>query len=457
MAPLGNGNKRHLQNDTTDVSDAAQMNPAPTSLFLPAILGYVLKGYPRISETFISNEILLLEKLGFTMHLFSMRRPRESFSHPSVAEIKAQVNYLPTELLADFRKLLLPTIFLAAKRPKEFHVALRMASDGITKGQELATLKHLLQACHLTNSHLLPGTGIAQLHGHFAHSPTSVTMFASALSNIPFSFTAHAKDIYTSDKEKLRRKIARARFVVTCTKHNKEYLQAVAGDCRTPIYCIYHGIDLDLFRNGAAEDRQDDSFQLLTVARITEKKGLPTIYRALALLRDKGIRFRHTLIGDGDDRESVLELIRTLGLDGHCRWLGTQTHEEVLHQFKQSDLFVLGCEIAKNGDRDGIPNVLVESLAMGVPALSTHVSAIPELLIDGETGLTVPPSEPEAMAVAMQRILFDDKLRQRLKERGRNYVKAHFDNSHSTRELAEIFQRHNPLFSCCPSSCGSLP
>jgi glycosyltransferase involved in cell wall biosynthesis len=457
MATLGNGRKQHLQNNPTGVSDISSMSPAPTSPPSPAILGYVLKGYPRISETFISNEILLLEKLGFSMRLFSMRRPRESFSHPSVAEIRARVDYLPTELLADFPRLLIPAIFLAAKRPKEFRAALRMASEGIAKGQELATLKHLLQACHLTNSHLLPGTGIAQLHGHFAHSPTSVTMFASALSNIPFSFTAHAKDIYTSDKAKLRRKIARARFVVTCTNHNKEYLQAIAGDCPTPIYCIYHGIDLDLFRNGASENRAGNDFQLLTVARITEKKGLPTIYRALALLRDKGIRFHHTLIGDGDDRESVLELIRTLELDGHCRWLGTQTHEEVLHQFKRSDLFVLGCEIAKNGDRDGIPNVLVESLAMGVPALSTHVSAIPELLINGKTGLTVPPSEPEAMAAAMQRILFDDELRQRLKEGGSRYVKAHFDNNRSTRELAEIFRRHNPLFNSCPSTCGSLP
>lgn len=412
--------------------------------FSPAVLGYILKGYPRISETFISNEILLLEKLGFSMRLFSMRQPRESFSHPSVKKIKARVDYLPTELLIDFPRLLLPAIFLSAKKPKEFLAALRTAGEGITKGKELATLKHLLQACYLTNTHLQGDNSIVQLHGHFAHSPTSVAMFASCLSNIPFSFTAHAKDIYTSDKEKLRRKIARAGFVVTCTKHNKEYLQAIAGECPTPIYCIYHGIDLNLFQNGLSRDLPREDYEILTVARITEKKGLPTIYRALALLRDKGIRFRHTLIGDGDDREKVLALIHSLGLDDSCRCLGTQTHAEVLHHFKQSDLFVLGCEIAKNGDRDGIPNVLVESLAMGVPALSTHVSAVPEILLDGETGLTVPPSEPEAMAAAMQRILSDGALREHLKEGGRKIVRAHFDNHHSTEELAEIFRIHNP-------------
>jgi glycosyltransferase involved in cell wall biosynthesis len=150
------------------------------------------------------------------------------------------------------------------------------------------------------------------------------------------------------------------------------------------------------------------------------------------------------LIGDGDDREKVLALIHSLALEDSCRCLGTQTHAEVLQHFKQSDLFVLGCEIAKNGDRDGIPNVLVESLAMGVPALSTHVSAVPEILIDGETGLTVAPSEPAAMAAAMQRILSDGALREHLKEGGKKIVMAHFDNHHSTEELAEIFRTHNP-------------
>lgn len=413
------------------------------------VLGYILKGYPRISETFISNEIRLLEKLGFSLHLFSMRQPRESFSHASVKEIKARVDYLPTELLVDFPRLLPPTVMLAGKRPQTFLAALRTAREGATRGQELATLKHLMQAAYLTNSFLLPNPEIVHLHGHFAHSPTSVTLFTALLAGLPFSFTAHAKDIYTSDPEKLRRKISKAAFVVTCTRHNLEYLQEISGDSRTPLYCVYHGIDLALFQNGAdrGQDRHagEDEFRLLTVARITEKKGLPTVYRALALLRDKGIRFRHTLIGDGEDREKIRTLIGDLALDGHCRCLGTQTHTEVLRHFQESDLFVLGCEIAGNGDRDGIPNVLVESLAMGVPALSPHISAIPEILINGKTGLTIPPSDPEAMAAAMERLLVDRTLRERLRQGGRRYVQEHFDSSGSVRELAGIFRRHNPL------------
>lgn len=413
--------------------------PTPT-------LAYILKGYPRISETFISNEILLLEKMGFTMRLFPMRQPRESFCHASVKEIQAQVDYLPTELLLDFHRLLRPNIFLATKKPKQFKETLRTAAEGVSKGKELATLKHLLQAGYLTNNHLERDNNIAQLHGHFAHSPTSVTMFASLLSGIPFSFTAHAKDIYTSDKEKIRKKIAHAQFVVTCTRHNKEYLQTIAGNCPTPIHCIYHGIDLNLFRQTALRPVTHNPYKILTVARMTQKKGLPTIYKALARLQQKGIQFQHTLIGDGDDREKILALISSLGLEGQCRWIGTQTHEEVLVHFKASDLFVLGCEIAENGDRDGIPNVLVESLAMGVPALSPNVSAIPEILIDGKTGMTVPPSQPEYLEKAMLRMLTDEKLRRRLIAGGQQRVKENFDNSQWIEKLAEIFREHNEIF-----------
>lgn len=409
-------------------------------------LGYILKGYPRISETFISNEILLLEEMGFTMRLFPMRQPRESFSHASVKKIRARVDYLPTELFADFFHLLRPNIFLAAKKPGKFKKTLATAARGISKGKELATLKHLLQAGYLTNHHLEKDQSIAQLHGHFAHSPTSVTMFASLLSDVPFSFTAHAKDIYTSDQEKLRKKITQARFVVTCTRHNAEYLQTIAGNCPTPIYCIYHGIDLNLFQQTVAEAEAHEPYTILTVARMTQKKGLPTIYQALAGLRQKGIRFRHTLIGDGDDRESILALIASLELTDHCRWIGTQTHDEVLRHFKTSDLFVLGCEIAENGDRDGIPNVLVESLAMGVPALSTTVSAIPEILIDGKTGMTVPPSSPKQLEKAMLRILTDQRLRQQLIAGGQELVQNQFDNSRWIKELAGIFRQHNESF-----------
>lgn len=407
----------------------------------PPTLAYILKGYPRISETFISNEILLLETLGFRMHLFPMRHPRESFCHDSVKQIQAQVDYLPTELLSEFYRLLLPNIFLAVKRPALFRQGLQLANIRFKRTGKLATCKHLFQAGFLCNNHLLKNTTISHLHGHFAHSPTSVTMFASLLSGIPFSFTAHAKDIYTSNPNQLREKIKLAEFVVTCTDYNRKYLEKIADGLNTPVHCIYHGIDLKLFSPQTDHKTCSPPYTLMTVARMTEKKGLPTLYRALKILKDKGITFTHTLIGDGDDREAILQLIKDLGLDDHCHWLGTRTHKEVLRQFEQSDLFVLACEIAKNGDRDGIPNVLVESLAMQVPAISTTVSAVPEILVNGTSGITIDSGNAESMATAIEETLTNNQLRETVIKGGIKHTRQNFDNHSLVGQLGAIFTK----------------
>jgi glycosyltransferase involved in cell wall biosynthesis len=286
---------------------------------------------------------------------------------------------------------------------------------------------------------LLPGSGVVHWHAHFAHSPTSVALFASVLSGLPFSFTAHAKDIYTSHPDQLREKLDSAVFVTTCTRHNQHYLEALSERRGTDVSCIYHGIDLSLFCNDLVKVETEPPYQLLTVARVTPKKGLPTIYRALKNLADQGIDFRHVLIGDGDDRQTVLDLLKELALQDRCSWLGSLPHETVLQHFSSSDLFVLGSEIAADGDRDGIPNVLVESLAMGVPAVATNVSAIPEILIDGETGLTVEQKDSEALAKAMVRLLTDSELRSRVIENGKRLVAEQFDNSRLIVNLARLF------------------
>ncbi len=408
-------------------------------------LAYILKGYPRISETFISNEILLLERLGFKMHLFPMRRPREYFCHDSVKQIQAAVDYLPTELLLDLPRLIAPNILCSVKNPGVYRSALKLACRRFQRTRKIATFKHLFQGGYLAEKHLTKNPAIIHLHGHFAHSPTSVTMFAAHLSGLPFSFTAHAKDIYTSNPDQLREKIAHAEFVATCTRYNKHYLETINDAGSTPIHCIYHGIDIALFNHTTAKKECKPPYQLLTVARMTEKKGLPTVYRALKILADRHIPFKHYLIGDGDDRDQILQQIRALDLEDHCSWLGTRTHAEVIDFFNRSDVFVLGCEVAKNGDRDGIPNVLVESLAMGVPAVSTNVSALPEILIEGKTGITVEPRDTHAFADAIVNLLTDNQLRKTVRQGGKELVQNYFNNKKLITSLAAIFSSRHPL------------
>jgi glycosyltransferase involved in cell wall biosynthesis len=405
------------------------------------VLGMILKGYPRISETFISNEILLLEKRGFAIHLFSMRQPREDFTHASVNEIRARVDYLPETLLKPLPRLLYHNLILAFKQPGIYAAALKTAWRRFLRTYKSATIKHLLQAGYLAQR-LLPASGVTHLHAHFAHSPTSVAMFTSQLTGLPFSFTAHAKDIYTSDPRQLREKIELSRFVITCTEYNRRHLLKISDGHPTRIHRIYHGIDIDLF-SGKCEQQNNPvhPYRILTIARLTAKKGLPTVYKALKILADNGVSFEHTLIGDGEDRESILELIGKLELSSMTRWLGTQPHHVVLEHYRDSDLFVLGCEVATNGDRDGIPNVLVESMAMGVPVVATDVSAIPELVQDGETGLLVSAGRPGKLAEAMRRMLTDTELRHRVIPAACQAAAEGFDNRRLIQDLANVYQK----------------
>lgn len=407
------------------------------------VLGMILKGYPRISETFISNEILLLEKQGFNIRLFSMRQPREAFCHESVKRIRARVDYLPEELLRPLPVFLRHNFRLAVRQPGNYLKALRIAFRRFMRTRKSATLKHLLQAGYLVDA-LLPGSGVTHLHAHFAHSPTSVAFFAARLSGLPFSFTAHAKDIYTSDPRQLAEKIGMARFVLTCTEYNRRYLNRLRQGASTPVSRVYHGIDLDLFT--AREGKSPEApYKIITVARITAKKGLPTVYHALRYLKDRGVDFRHTLIGDGEDRERIPQLIRTLELEQEARWLGTLPHHEVLMHYRASDLFVLGCEVLANGDRDGIPNVLVESMATGVPVVATRISAIPELVRDGETGRLVASKDPRELADAMYAMLTDTALRNRIVPQALQRVRSEFDNTRLIHEIASVYQRYGIL------------
>ena len=400
----------------------------------------VLKGYPRISETFISNEILLLESLGFKIHIISMRHPREPFTHASVKNIQASVDYLPSTIQGNLFTLCGHNFLLAVKRPVIYFKAVKKAVVRWMRTRKSATLKHLLQAGYLVHK-ILPGKNIVHFQAHFAHSPTSVAFFSSLLSDVPFSFFAHAKDIYTSDKRQLKEKINMARFVVTCTKFNKAYLSELAGNTQTPVFCVYHGINLDYFSSKEREIKCKPPYQIITVARMTRKKGLENVYQALAVMRDKGIEFKHTLIGEGDDHSKIVALIKQLKLENLTQLCGTLTHEQVIDHYASSDLFVLGCLIADNGDRDGIPNVMAESMAMNLPVVATNVSGIPEFLEDRVTGLMVEQKDPMALANAMETLLTDNNLRQKVTLEAKKRITRDFNNKKLIIDLAGIYSK----------------
>lgn len=406
------------------------------------VLVMVLKGYPRISETFISNEILRLEELGLTVRIVSMRRPRESFTHASVRRIRADVVYLPERLLsARLPALVAANVRAALAHPLGYARAVAvLGAHFLRRAPGLATVKHLLQAGYLVRFALRPGER-AHLHAHFAHSPTSVAQFAALISGLPVSFTGHAKDVWTQDPKRLAEKIGRSAFVVTCTEANRRYLTSLSPN-GTPIFAVYHGIDLSLFRPPAGRPAPQPPYRLLSVARLTAKKGLDTVLDALGCLAAAGVDFTYDLVGEGEERAALADRMDRLGLARRVRFHGALPHERVLDFYRRADAFVLGCRVLDNGDRDGVPNVLVEAMAMGVPVAVTDVSALPELARNEVTALTCPADDPAALARNLERLLTDRPLRERLTAAAREAVVRDFDNAANIRRLAAIFGRY---------------
>lgn len=416
-------------------------------------LGMLLKGYPRLSETFVLNELKLLEEMGIPLCIISMRPPRESVHHPCVASIQAPVHYLPEHFFRNLHIFLWHGLLTALARPRRFARAfLHMLGRLPGSSSRVATVKHLFQAAVLART-VCRRHELARVHAHFAHSPTSVAQHLSLLTGIPFSFTAHAKDIYTQRPERLKDKIAAAEFVVTCTRHNQAHLRRILPE--KPIHCVHHGIDLSLFHPNGRPVASRPPYVLLTVARFVEKKGLPTVLAALALLRDQGLAFRHVLVGDGPRRKDVLALIDKLRLTDRVELVGAVARDRVLELFAQADCFVLGCQIGKDGDRDGIPNVLAEAMAMGVPVAATDVSAIPELVEHDVSGLLAPCQDPATLAAHIRRCCEDQAFRARCVPAARARVEAMFDFRRCILDLVALHEAAGVPRLASPAGAGT--
>lgn len=419
-------------------------------------IGYILKGFARTSETFISNEIHLLEEAGVRISIFSFKKLEGQQRHGVSQRIKAHVTYLPeptpfekTRLLAWIRRN--AAIFrdshvdLLKRRPGAYlgtilavlAMSLRYAGDSF-KSTLRSFLKEFFQAGFIADEALKSGR-IKHLHAHFCHTATTVAMLASRLSGLPFSFTAHAKDIYRSDMnpgDLLSRKLRAAKFAVTCTKANSAYLGKLAD---VELHTIYHGIDLKLFAPAEERTAQDPPL-ILAVGRFVEKKGFVHLVEACRRLKDEGVNFRCRIIGGfAEYAERVQESIDRLDLKDTVSLHHAVTQEELKKIYETASLFVLPCVITDDGDRDGIPNVMVEALAMGVPVISTNISGIPELIGDRETGLLVPPRDPQTLARAIRELIENPKLGDELSRKGQEFVKREFDAKRNILALKKLF------------------
>jgi glycosyltransferase involved in cell wall biosynthesis len=402
-------------------------------------LAYLLKRFPRLSETFILHEILALEHQGIDLRLYSILEPAEEVIHRDVSRVRARITYFPagSKALVDVVR---NHLSLLQRTPRRY---LSVVAYITRKRRSVAALKHFARAGWLAAE--LEREGVTHLHAHFAHGPASVAHFVSLLTGMPYSFTAHAKDIYTSPPDLLAVKMRAARFVVTCTGFNVEYLNSLTSDLPSEhVRRIYHGVDLSKFRPrtemGAVQNPQDTAI-VLAVGRLVEKKGFSYLIAAFGRLIEQGVNAKLLIVGSGPDRDSLYRRVRELELSDKVTFLGARTQDEVIDIYRQATVLALPCIVTENGDRDGIPNVLVEAMRMGVPVISTSISGIPELVRDGESGVLVPPRDDEALARGIARLLADSNLRLRMSQAAMQRVCDEFDLSVNAEHLANLFRR----------------
>ncbi len=403
-----------------------------------AAVAFVLKGYPRLSETFIAQEIRGLEERGLDIRLISLRRPTDHHVHPVHREISAPVNYLPEYLYRAPARVWRG--WRAGRRLLGYGAARRTWLRDLARDPTPNRVRRFGQALVLARE--LPAD-VGWIHAHFLHTPASVARYAALMLGLPWSCSAHAKDVWTTPAWEKAEKLADCRWLVTCSRTNREHLAHLAPIGRH-VDLVYHGLDEGRFpppeSRRPPRDGSDagDPVVLLSVGRAVVKKGYDDLLDALGRL-PATVHWRLVHIGGGPLARRLKRRARRDGLAGRITWMGPQPQEAVLAQYRAADAFVLACRIADDGDRDGLPNVLMEAQSQGLACLSTAVSAIPELIVTDETGVLVAPGDEVALAAALARLIADAGLRQRLGAAGMERVRTAFSFEDGIDRLARRF------------------
>ena len=381
--------------------------PEPTQE--PLRVAYILKMFPRLSETFILNEILELEAQGVEVTIISLMYPNDGRFHGRLGGLKARIETFtrdkPEEFWTQSRAEGRPCpefakwegVYEYAHKwafPKDVEITLRSVAIA-TRLQEL---------------------GVQHIHAHFATISTRVAAMVNMLTGIPFSFTSHAKDIFreTVDRELYKDLVDRSAFNITVSDFNRRFiLDHTPGVDADKVVRLYNGIDLDFFhpdrtsRSRHASETQDET-HIVSVGRLVPKKGFDYLLQALRQWKDQGRPFRCTIVGDGEDREKLLALRRQLGLEDTVEFAGALSQESVLELCGQATMMVLACVPDELNNMDALPTTLLEALALDLPIVSTTLTGVPEI-VGEEAGIVVEPGNAEALAHGMLQV--DDRIR----------------------------------------------
>lgn len=375
-------------------------------------LAVVVKGWPRLSETFIAQELVALEEAGLHFDIWSLRFPYDEKTHPLHDRLKARVRYLPEYLHQEPARVL--GAWRKARRLPGYAKARALWLKDLRRDITRNRVRRFGQACVMAVEAPDVTRGI---YAHFLHTPSSVARYASVMLGVPWSFSAHAKDIWTSPEWEISEKLSAqgdgACFGVTCTAIGARFLQDRSASKDT-VSLVYHGLDLSRFPAPPDARMSEPPFRLLSVGRLVEKKGFDRLLQAFALL-PADLAWHWTHIGGGDLSKTLKAQADALGLSDRITWVGKADQPEVVEAMRTAHLFVLPSRIAKDGDRDGLPNVLMEAASQKLPILSTPISAIPEFIDDGVHGLLV-EDDPQVLADAISKMAADPDARSEMAE-----------------------------------------
>lgn len=403
-------------------------------------VAYVVRSWPRLSQTFVLNEILALERIGVDITVHAMSRTDEALTQPQVAEVRAPVHHLDDGR----RRRAAAHLRLMTTAPRRYLRTLAVALTrrgllgGYTQSGGLAAFDRAVRVAAWLGARR-DGGPPAHVHAHFAHDPALVGLLVHRLTGSTFSFTAHARDLYQIPDAALRGRAQEASAVVTCCRANLEHIVEVVGEAGTPVELVYHGIDLERFQPAPGREPHDPPL-LVSVGRLVEKKGFDDLLRAIALLVAAGTRLRCEIYGDGPSADALEALRDRLGLREVVALRGARTQAELLQVYQDADLFALTPRVTEDGDRDGVPNVLLEAMACGLPVVSTPVGGVMEVVTDGRDGLLAPAGDCEAIAARLGELIADPERRRRLGEEAAHSARR-FDGRAAAAHLAELFGR----------------
>ncbi len=400
-------------------------------------VAFVLKGYPRLSETFVAQEIAALERRGLDILIVSLRQPTDARRHAVHEEIRASILYLPEYLLLEPLRVI--RAWLRARKNARYKEIRNLWLRDLLRDPTPNRMRRFGQALVLASE--LP-EDVRHLHAHFLHTPASVTRYAALLKGLAWTGSAHAKDIWTTPEWEKREKLGSCEWLVTCTATNRDHLAALAPPGRVEL--VYHGLDLSRFpsveKSNAERNGNDPANPviILSVGRLVEKKGTDVLLAALARL-PQALQWRLVHVGGGPLGDKLERRARALGVAARIEWHGVRTQTELLAAAGAADLFALASRVARDGDRDGLPNVLAEAQSQRLACVATRVSGIPELIEHGTTGLLVAPDEPEELARSLETLIRDPGRRRALGEAGRLRVAAKFALESNIARLARKF------------------